>query len=120
LPTLSLTHAQFDWRAIEAKSSLAYAARLETQNPPGDDSAKRSQSASSRSGFGPIRWFGLALVGGGGALIAHGAMISDPCSSFNGTGVICASNYQTVRASFFAVGGATAGLGAVLLLVHHH
>jgi hypothetical protein len=122
LRNVSLGNVRFDRSETSLVRGSAYAFRFQGQNPSDQepDSARRSGRASSSSGFGATRWLGLALVAGGGAMIAHGAMISDPCSSFAGPGVLCASNYQTVRTSYMATGGSTVGLGLLFLFVHHH
>jgi len=92
---------------------------------PSPDQAKPTQSPqppTSRSGQSTssgLKWGGIALMIGGGALVARGATITDPCSGFSGPGILCTSNYQAVRASSVVIGGAALVVGAVLFSHRH-
>jgi hypothetical protein len=63
---------------------------------------------------------GIVMMGAGSALIARGAVLSDPCKGLNGPYVLCTSNYTTVRAASFGVGGGLAGGGLILFLHGRH
>lgn len=99
---------------------VAFAPRFQT---PGQTSPQSAPTPSPRdpSNHGKLfKWLGIAMMGGGGALIGRGAAISNPCSAYQGPGVLCTSNYQEVRISSFAVGGALAATGLVLFFHGRH
>lgn len=55
----------------------------------------------------------------GGAMIARGAALSDPCNGYSGRNVISTSNYQTVRTSSFGVGAGSFVSGAALFALRN-
>jgi hypothetical protein len=102
----------------EMPGTLAFAPQQSSQ-----DQAQPAQPAQPNSGqwtSGGKKWGGIALMIGGGALLARGAAITDPCTGFSGPDVLCTSNYQTVRATSFAIGGVAVAVGAVLFSLRHH
>jgi hypothetical protein len=91
------------------------------QTPPASQPQPQpTKPNAGQSTSGAMKWGGIALMLGGGALVGRGASITDPCSGLSGPGVLCTSNYQTVRAASLALGGVAIVVGAVLFLHRHH
>jgi hypothetical protein len=88
------------------------------QNPPSQTSPTPNDSGSLSTKGKVFKWLGIAMLGGGGALIGRGVALSDPCKAYSGPGVICTSNYQEVRGASIGLGAALAGVGAVMLALH--
>jgi hypothetical protein len=89
------------------------------QSPQPSQPQAQPPLANHRETSGARKWGGIALMIGGGALIARGATVTDPCSGLSGPGVLCTSNYQEVRAASLGVGGAALIAGVVLFLHRH-
>ena len=92
--------------------SLAFAP---PQSPQGQ--ALKPSSRSLTTAGKVMKWIGIGLMISGGAEAGYGAIVKDPCSGLSGPYLTCTSNYTTVRTVYFAAGGASVGIGAVLLLV---
>jgi len=103
-------------------SSPAMASGVALALPQSSQSQLAAHSGEGElTGKGKVfKWLGVGLMLGGGALIARGATVSNPCNAFAGPGVICTSNYQAVRAASLGVGGASAGAGFIMFLRHNH
>jgi hypothetical protein len=90
--------------------------------PPQTPQAQKAAPAKTgelTTGGKIMKWVGIGLMAEGAGVVAYGATIKDPCSAY-GPGYICTSNYTTVRATSFAAGGASIGIGAVLLIIGLH
>jgi hypothetical protein len=109
------------------ESNLALHSGLALATPQsGQTQLDPNQATGARSGNGELtgkgvafKWLGVGLMVGGGALIARGATISNPCNGY-GPGVLCTSNYAQVRAVSIGLGAALAGTGALLFARHNH
>jgi hypothetical protein len=90
-----------------------------TSQPQAQPQPPKPNSGASETNAG-MKWGGIVLMIGGAGLVARGASITDPCSAYSGPGVLCTSNYQTVRAASLALGGVALVTGAVLFMRRHH
>lgn len=102
--------------ALHSGVALALPQSGQTQTQPSQATAARSGNGELTGKGVAFKWMGVLLMGGGGALIARGATISDPCHGIPG----CISNYTTVRAASIGLGAALAGTGAFLFARHNH
>jgi hypothetical protein len=104
-------------RSSPLSSKFAFAPQSSATSP-GASSAPHTGDLSTKGKV--FKWVGVGLMAVGGANIIRGAILSNPCNQFQGPGVFCSSNYSEVRAASFGFGGAAAGAGLFMYLIHGH
>lgn len=114
----ALAGARFLPPSVALHSGLAFAPPQPGQTQPGQTPLVQPAKGSLTGKGQFFKWGGVVLMGVGAALVVRGASLSDPCKSY-GPGYLCTSNYQQVRAVSLGLGGASAGTGLVMFLLHN-
>jgi hypothetical protein len=97
---------------------LAFSPQQTSPSAPGTPA--KSGSGELTTAGKVMKWVGIGLIASGGAETIYAATIKDPCAGISGPYVSCTSNYSTVRAVYYGSGGASIGVGAILLIVGLH